>query len=774
MNPARLALRLLGKRLPVTSGRLEVDGVSKRVVINRDRFGVPHIEAATDADAWYALGFCQGQDRPFQIETRLRLVRGTLSELIGADGLPIDRLCRRIGFNQLGKQLVATLDQRHRPLAEAYAAGVSAGATIGLTRRPHPFVLLRSRPSRYEAADTLSLLCLQAFLLAANWDVELARLQVLIADGPEAVEALDPSYPEWLPVCDRPGEAAGATASRLADDLAILAAAIGVTGASNNWALAPSRTATGRPILANDPHLAPLLPPHWYLVHLDTPEWSLAGASLAGTPAVAAGHNGHAAWGITAALTDTTDLYLEEMGPDGCSVRRGDGFVPCEVRHETIPVKAGAPEKMEVLVTDRGPIVGPALDGGLDALSMAATWLQPRSLGNMFELGRIRSFSDLRAVFADWSALPLNVAFADTGGTIGIQLVANVPVRRRGGGAVPLPAADPQSGWEEDLLPFDELPNVVDPDVGYVASANNLPSATGANLGCDFLDGYRAARICEVLASRHDWDLPSTLRLQMDRYSIPWREIRPFVLSALRDDAEIAAGLLSDWNGEIAADSPAAALFEFFIAEITCAVAEAKAPHSAEWPLGKGFTPLVPLNSFLVRRVSHLVRLLKKRPKGWFPDGWEAAVRGAIQRAVERLTRDYGPEPAGWAWGEIRPLTFTHPLGLRRPLDKVFNLGPIPYGGDANTLNPAPVDPRRPTANPEFAVASLRMVVDVGEWELSRFVLPGGQSGNPFSPHYSDQLGLWRLGDALPIPWSKQAVRRATWSTLTLEPAEPV
>jgi len=775
MNLTKLALRLLGKRLPVTSGRIEVEGVSQHVVIHRDRFGIPHIEAKTDADAWYALGFCHGQDRPFQIETRLRVVRGTLAELIGADGLAIDRLMRRIGFRHHGEQLVAALGDRHRPLAEAYAAGVTAGATSGLSRRPHPFALLRSRPSRYEAADTLGFLCLQAFLLAANWDVELARLQILVADGPDAVEALDPVYPEWLPVCDRPGEAAGAAASRLSDDLARLAATIGVTGASNNWALAPSRTATGRPILANDPHLAPLLPPHWYLMHLETPDWSLAGASLAGTPAVAAGHNGHAAWGITAALTDTTDLFLEEIGPDGRSVRRGDEFVPCEVRSETIPVKGQRSEQLDVLVTDRGPIVGPALEGGFEALSMAATWLQPRSLGAIFELGRARSFSDLRSAFSDWAALPVNFAFAEAGGTIGIQVVGNLPVRCRGIGAVPLPAADPQNCWEDDLLPFDELPSVTDPEVGFVVTANNLPSTSAAHLGYDFLDGYRAARICETLDARHDWDLPSTLRLQMDRHSIPWRELRPTVLASLEGDAELgtALGLLSDWDGEIESGSAAASLFEFFAAEMTCAVAEAKAPHSAKWALGEGFTPLVPLNAFLVRRVSHLVRLLKQQPPGWFAEGWEAAIRRAMQNAVRRLTNTYGPDPEGWAWGKIRPLTFTHPLGARWPLNKVFNLGPLAHGGDANTVNPAPVDPRRPTGNPDFAVASLRMVIDVGKWDLSRFVLPGGQSGNPFSPHYSDQLRLWQLGDALPIPWSKQAVQRATWSTLVLEPGAP-
>jgi penicillin amidase len=199
-------------------------------------------------------------------------------------------------------------------------------------------------------------------------------------------------------------------------------------------------------------------------------------------------------------------------------------------------------------------------------------------------------------------------------------------------------------------------------------------------------------------------------------------------------------------------------------------VVDARAPHSAARALGAGFTPLVPFNSFLVRRVSHLVSLLRGQPDGWFPEGWNARIRSALDAAVGRLTAEHGPDPAKWAWGAVRQLTLRHPLSMRRPLDRVFDLGPLPYGGDANTVNPAPVDPADPTGNPDFAVASLRMAVDVGAWEQARFVLPGGQSGNPFSRHYRDQYDLWRKGDALPIAWSEPMVARSTRSTLVLDP----
>ncbi|MBP1632426.1 MAG: acyII 1, partial [Acidobacteria bacterium] len=249
-NGPRLALRALGKRLPTVEGTIPIRGIGGRVGFARDRFGVPHITAGDDADAWFAVGFCHGQDRAFQIETRLRLVRGTLAALTGPEGLPLDRLSRRIGFRRYGEAAAAALSPEHRRLAEAYARGVTAGAEAGLRRRPHEFALLRARPTPYQAADALGFLALQAFALASNWDTELARLKILELDGLEALLALDPAYPEWQPASDRPGEAAGPVAERVAGDAARLAAVLGRGGGSNNWAIAASRTRTGRPVLA--------------------------------------------------------------------------------------------------------------------------------------------------------------------------------------------------------------------------------------------------------------------------------------------------------------------------------------------------------------------------------------------------------------------------------------------------------------------------------------------------------------------------------------------
>ena len=774
MNLPRLLFRLLlGRRLPVTNGTFEITGITGPVLIRRDHYGIPYIEAQNDEDAWYGLGFCQGQDRAFQLELLLRVVRGTLSALVGSDGLLVDRLSRRIGFKHAAEQQLAAVDDEILGALEAFARGVTDGSRVGCRRPAHEFTLLRTKPTPYHITDVLAAVKLLSFGLASSWGAELARLKVLSEDGADALAALEPVYPEWHPVTASPGVSAGPALDRVAKDLAAFAAMVGRSGGSNNWTLAPSRTSTGRSIVANDPHFPPVLPPHWYLAQVRTPDWAVAGACFAGTPGFPAGNNDAAAWGVTAGLVDDIDLFLEEIGPDGRSVRQGDKFVPCETRSELIQVKGGSPVHEEILVTPRGPIIGPALEGEVGAVSLRATWLDARPVMGFLQAHRARTFEEFRSSFEQWQ-VSLNVVYADASGAVGWQLVGEAPRRRKGWGTIPLPGWDPEAGWEDDPVPFDEMPYLANPPTGFVATANNQPARDGEGpfLGVDWVEGYRCSRIVEALEARHDWDVASTQELQMDQASLPWREIRDSVLSiaAETEEAREALAVLEAWDGDVGADSHAAAVFEFFLDEMVRRVVEAKAPRTAQWALGMGFTPLVPRSIFGFRRVGHLARLLREQPEGWFQRPWSQEMADSLTRAVRKLRRHSGDDHRRGAWGSIRPLTLRHPMGERKILDRVFNLGPFPWGGDANTVSQGATDPLNPIANHVW-IASLRMVVDVGNWEESRFVLPGGQSGNPLSPHYEDLLPLWKRGEGVPIAWSPTEVARVARSTLRLVPA---
>lgn len=771
-----LAALLLGRRLPVTTGQLVVPGLRRPVVVRRDRWGIPHIVAEDELDAWFALGFCQGQDRAFQLELLRRVVRGTVAELLGPPGLPIDRLSRRIGFHRAAVRQLPLVAPDHRRAVAAFVDGINVGMRQGLPRRPHELVLLRARPGTWEVSDVLGVVKVMSFTLASNWTSELVRLKVLTEDGIDALRALDPGYPEWHPVTDPPGVEAGPFLDRLAEELSCISELL-PTGGSNNWVVAGSRTQSGRPILANDPHLDPVVPPYWYLAHVRTPEWAVAGAALVGTPAIAVGHNGFAAWGVTAGLADNTDLFLEQIGSDGRSVRDGDRYVPCTLRHELIRVRGASAVDDTVLETPRGPVVSPVLSDVPWVVSLGAVWLEPLPVSGLLELHRVRSFDAFRKALAEWPLLPLNIVYADVTGTIGWQLAGQLPRRRRGHGLLPQPGWLPESGWEPELLPSEALPWTVNPEAGFIATANNCPrrDGDGAFVGADFLDGYRVARIDDVLASRDDWDIAGTMRLQLDVASVPWRELREFVLSVDPLDSFAALGLdlLRQWDGDLAPDSPGATVFTCLLAELSRRVAVAKAPRSADWVLGRGFGGLSDGSSWGIRRTGHLVRLLRAQPDGWFDRPWPEVIAGAVSTVVRRLEQRYGPDPARWAWGRIRPLTLVHPLGdpRRSPrlLQRLLNLGPFPWGGDANTVSAAGVSPLDPT-DPVTFIASLRMVIDVGNWDETRVALPGGQSGNPLSRHYADQLALWLRGDGLRLVWTEDAVTRETVAVLELLP----
>ncbi|GIW83500.1 MAG: peptidase S45 [Gemmataceae bacterium] len=773
MNLYRFLLRLfLGRRLPRWEGELRLSGPRAPITIRRDCWGIPHIDAACDTDALFALGFCQGQDRAGQLEILWRLSRGRLAEWVGIAALGLDRLSRRIGFRRAAlAQLEVQFDWVREWLA-AFTAGVNAGLSAGLPRKPHEFAILGGQPSPWDEADLLAVLKLQSFLLPSNWDMELLRFRILLQDGPDAVVALDPS------ATAEPAPHAGATGieaglNQLRSEIASLRAYLGLGGGSNNWVIAGQRTARGKPLLANDPHLSPTVPPPWYLAHVRTPEWEATGAMLAGSLGFGIGHNGFCAWGVTAALSDNTDLFVEILHPDGSSVREPDGgWKPCERVQEVIHVRRGADYVEEVLITPRGPIVTPALADVPYALSLRAVWLEPLPIDGFLSAPRARSFAQFRQAFAHWPLLPLNVVYADSAGTIGWQMIGQIPRRKSGTGLLPAGAAQPDGGWDKELIPFEQMPYVENPPQGYWVTANQNPRLDlpdlEIHLGWDYCDPYRYRAIREALANQpQGWTVEECLKLQTTTRSLPWEEIRDIVLSlSVQDrDAAEALELLKNWNGEVSADSPAAAVFEVFVTSMIVELTKLRAPHTWQLALQSGDS-----NLFADRRVGHLIHLLRNQPAGWV-SSWPQFMEQALGQAVRRLRQHAGPGHAYWSWGHLRMLRLKHLVfGTVRGLSACFNVGPVPCPGDANTISQAAVSLLNPFAD-THNMANLRAVFDLAQLGESRFILCGGQSGNPCSPHYDDQLPLWQRGEAITLSWSQTDVIRATRHTLRLLPA---
>ncbi|TNF38279.1 MAG: penicillin acylase family protein [Deltaproteobacteria bacterium] len=764
---------VMGRRLPTHQGTIRVAGPDAAIRIRRDRYGVPYIDAETDHDAWFGLGFCHGQDRGGQLEIVKRLLDGTLSAVAGPDTVPLDRLSRRLGLGRAAAAQFAAADADIRAQLDAYAAGINAGVRRGARKLPHELGLLRCAPTPWTGADVQGFCVVITFALAANWDIELVRLRILREHGPEALMALDPTTPEWLHATTPPLERAQGAVDRLAADVSAFTRLMGLGGGSNAWVVAAEKTATGRPILANDPHLMPSAPAQWYLASLRTPRWAAAGATFAGAASLVVGHNGHAAWGVTAAHIDVADFFVEEIGPDGASVREGDAFVPCEVRREEIAVKGKPPVVEEILETPRGPIVSPAFGEDGVALSLSASWLQSRPYRGLLGIHHVRSPDDLRAAFTQSSASNTTVAYADVDGHIAWLAAADVPLRRFGSGTVPLPGWDPRVGWD-GFAPPETLPFVADPKAGFIATANNAPRANpeeGPFLGLDWLDGYRATTIGTALAARDDWDVAATLALQLDTTSRPWRELRDLLLMLPEADADAARGLalLRAWDGDLGPDTIGGTVFVHLLSELARRIVERHAPRVAAAALGEGATAFLPHNLLVTRRTSHLVRILREQPAGWFERSWPEEIADALATVTRELTKRYGKSPERWAWSQVRPMTLLHPFGDKKPLDALFNVNGVKSRGDATTVAQGAVDPRAPTANP-IGVPTLRSVIDVGAWDEARFVLLGGQSGNPLSPQYADQVPLWERGETLPVYWSEDRIAEAARLTLTLEP----
>lgn len=775
MHPIKRAFGLLtGHRQPRHTGTRRVSGLDGEITIRRDRYGVPYIDASTDHDAWFALGFCHAQDRGGQLEIIARTQRGTMAEVAGPDALPLDRLSRRIGFHRAGCAQAAVCDDDVRAQLQAYCDGVAAGFAQGLPRLPHEFTLLGVRePTVWTPGDVQGFFALLCFALASNWDMELLRLRILLDDGPEALRALDPQYPEHFPVSVPVGDAA-ATIDRLEADLALFEHARHLGGGSNAWAVAPDRTSTGRPILANDPHLNPVAPTSWYLASIRTPEWHTCGATFVGLPAMGVGHNGFAAWGLTAAHADNTDLFVEQVGADGRTIRQGDKYVPCKRIEERIAVKGVGEVIEDVLVTPRGPIVTPALDASGPALSMSATWLAARPHRGFYSLHRSDSFESFRGCFRQAVTSGGNMVYADVTGDVGQVLGLELPIRGAGSGNLPLPGWVEGNAWTDEIVPFDELPHAHQPEQGFVATANNAPAADGDGpfLGVDWLDGYRQAAIVEALQGRQNWSVTTTQQLQLDVRSLAWRDVRDVVLALDPGHraARVGLRLLRSWDGHMTPDARGATVFAFFVAEVARRVVRSKAPNAAEHALGRGFTPLLPYNLIVTRRLSHLVRLMNDQPDGWFDHGWEAELLDALDAVIADLRKRFGRRPTRWGWGRIRPLHLVHPMAEEVPaLAPIFNIGPLTIGGDASTIAQAAVDLEDPSRNP-IGLATLRAVIDVGAWDESRFAIIHGQCGNPFSPHFDDQVKAWSTNRGIPIAWDEARVAQRTKRTLTLRP----
>ena len=512
--------------LPQIEGDVAVEGLVADVEILRDEWGIPHIFAQSPRDAYFGLGFAHAQDRFFQMEMQRRGAQGRISELVGSLAIERDRFLRLLDLYRASRSSFATLSPETRETLEAYAAGVNAWlATHDGPPAPELALLLADQPEAWQPADSVSWLKIMALLLAGNWREEALHAAIAERLGPEKAASFFPAFRPGSPTILETAEGIDFTAlASLFDRL------LGTPGkGSNNWAVSGEHTASGYPLLANDPHLGYGIPSVWYLAHLEAPGLSVTGATLPGMPLVVIGTNGRIAWSLSNTGPDTQDLFIERRDPDDANrYLAPDGPEPFAVREETIVVRFGTDEQVTMLETRHGPVLTGIVDrlpgdaGDEEVLALAWTMLHDddRSMESALALHTAQNWQEFTAIARFYAGPMQNIIYADGDGNIGLLAPGFVPVRRSGNGRLPVEGWTGESDWL-GRIPFHDLPRVLDPPSGILAAANNR--LVGGDypyfLSHRWEPGYRAGRIREVLGSHSRHDLESFTRLQLDNRS---------------------------------------------------------------------------------------------------------------------------------------------------------------------------------------------------------------------------------------------------------------
>ena len=783
---------------PAAASTQTLAGLHKPVIVRRDERGIPHIEATNDEDLYFAQGYVTAQDRLWQMDLLRRRARGELAEIFGRLALEEDKRHRTYGFAALADALGAQLPPQARPVLDAYAAGVNAYiASLDAKTMPPEFQILQYQPRPWRAADSIIIGKIFAEVLSTSWPTDLMR--AALADIPADKRALllaeytpldvvvvgsDASNSKQTaaaaPTTKTEATAQAALLDRLARVMAATDGPLGPVGlfqpsheASNNWVISGKLTASGKPLLANDPHLPASAPSIWYMTHLTAPGLDVAGVTTPGAPGIIIGHNEQIAWGMTNLGPDVQDLYRETFtaSADGQGTtpvqphyQTPQGARQVDLRREEIKVRKSITdsstetETLYVQVTRHGPIV---FELGDAHYALRWTALDPQALefAAFYRLNRARNWDEFRAALAEYRGPTQNFVYADAAGHIGYYGAGVIPVRKSGDGSLPYDGAKDDGEWT-GYIPFAELPHVYDPPSGMIVTANQrvVGRSYPHFLTHEWAAPYRARRIYELLQARgHKLTAEDFRAVQGDVYSVAGaafaREAAK-LLAGAGGDAKLSAtaAALAAWDGRVAADSHVAP----WLAELRRAFGRRMVVAA----LGKERAA-----RFQWDNDSYIERLITERPANWLPAefaDYNALMRACYEDARAVLTKQLGADEAQWTWGRYAQARFPHPLASIPFIGQQFLVPPFPQQGSGGAAGPTPN---------VGASVSMRFIADPGDWDKTQHGIALGQSGLPGTTYWSDQLADWRAVTPRVFPFSKAAVAAAAKQTLTLQPA---
>ncbi len=749
--------------VPAMDGEVAVRGLDHSVEVLRDRWGIPHIRARGPHDAFVALGYAHAQDRLWQMEANLRRGLGRWAEWVGAAGVEADRLVRRLDATGAALRDWAALNAESRGMLEAYAAGVNA--FIGGGVWPIEYRLLDAAPETWQPWHAIAVMRQRGFLMGSVW-FKLWRAAALRAIGPDAIASLrhDDGGRELL--CIPPGAEAQRWIATLADlapgleAVAALGAPDATGGGSNNWVLAPQRTATGRPLLAGDPHRQHELPSMYAQTHIACDAWDVLGFTVPGVPGFPHfGHNGRVAWCVTHAFADIHDVYVDRFSADGGKwLFRGE-WRDVGRRRETIAVRGAAPVTVDVTTTGHGPVIaGDPACGAAVTLRSVQFDATDTSLGCLLPMMRATSVEALYEASRGWGLIDHNLVAADTNGHIGHLVRAAVPVRDRINGWLPVPGWTGAHEWQ-GMVPFERMPRTIDPPGGTIVTANNRFVADDHPdyLATDCHPPYRAQRIAARLADLASGaTLADMVAIHMDDVSLPAMEFRERV-AALQPRSAAQTAIrdrLLQWDGRMAPASRGAVVYMSVRRKLArLLLARSGLARVAADPLATIPPGTVALN-YLWWALPGLLRRDDTRLLGGA--SWQLLIAEALDQVAAEEATASAPDAT---WGELHRPRFTHPLSSLFPDAAVLLDPPGPIvGGDGDTVQ----------ANGTLCSGGLettygpiaRYAYDVGNWDAGGWLVFHGASGHPGSPHYADQLESWAKGELVPATYDWDRVGR--------------
>jgi penicillin amidase len=754
--------------LAVVRGTINVRGLRQSARVQRDHWGVAHIYAQNEHDLFFAQGFVVAQDRLFQMELWKRSGQGRLAEILGPSFVKRDVSARLLRYRGDMDAEYKSYAADTREILEAFTSGINAyikeiqkPGGIGL---PLEFQLAGFQPEPWKPEDCLNRLA--AYSVTSNGVSELHNAQLVrLLGGEKAAELLELDPPVKLdpaPGVDFSGLSPALLENLVGSDVPLHFPETPSQG-SNNWTVSGKLTASGKPFLANDPHRVIAEPSLRYIVHLVAPGWNVIGAGEPGLPGVAVGHNEKIAWGFTIFGLDQQDLYLAELNPaDPEQYKTEHGWERLEVETESIGVRGGTPVTVKLKYTRHGPVLW---EDGKRALALHWVGAEPGTAGYLgsLSLDRAENWQEFEQAMPRWKVPSENIVYADRDGNIGEHSTGLAPLRKKWTGLLPVPE---DGGYEwNGFVPNGDLPHTYNPALGFVATANHkmIPENYGYAVGFQWASPERFLRISEVLGgaakSGQKLRLADMENLQNDVVSLPARDLQGLLKHAAGNTPGAAAKLLLDWDCAIAADSRAASLYEYWVAELRDAVSKQAVPAEVLKIAGKLSLPRI------IQELSHpRDAVFGQNPES----GRDALLLQTLQSGAEKFSAKLGQDPESRTWQQLHRASFIHPLGDSSPAaGTLFNRGPVPRPGDGSTVDATYF---AGSSFDQLAGASYREIFDLSDWDKGVGVNVPGQSGQPGSTHYDDLLPLWTDGKYFPLRYSRQSVDRETTDVLELKP----